>query len=197
MHPFFERLKASLHHHPSPSIDSGGMALREAAVLAPLFMRGGEPWALLTMRPETLRPHHGQVALPGGRREADDVTPLHTALREAQEELGIPPHAVEVLGVLGSMPTITSFLVHPFVGVIPEGLKLTPSPGEVQEVLEVPLWRVRLEKRRAYQADRDAYVWEGSPRFIWGATFRMVAQLLQHVARAAEPIRAADPRGSP
>lgn len=163
------------------------MVLKEAAVLAPLFMRGGEPWAVLTMRPETLRKHPGQVAFPGGGRDPGDVTPLHTALREAHEELGIPHQAVEVLGVLGTMPTITSFLVYPFVGVIPSDLKLIPSPDEVQEVLEVPLLRMRLEKRRAYQTDRDAYVWEGSQRFIWGATFRMVTQLLEHVTRAANP----------
>jgi 8-oxo-dGTP pyrophosphatase MutT (NUDIX family) len=183
--PFFERLKASLHAHPSPSLDSGGMVLKEASVLAPLFMRGGEPYALLTMRPETLRKHPGQVAFPGGGREPQDVTPLHTALRELDEELGIKPEAVEVLGMLGTMPTVTSFLVTPFVGVIPDGLTLTPSAEEVQEVLEVPLLRVRIEKRRAYQADRDAYVWEGSARFIWGATYRMVQQLLEHVTRAA------------
>jgi len=182
--PFFERLKASLHAHPSPSIDSAGLMLKEAAVLAPLFMRGGEPWALLTMRPETLRKHPGQVAFPGGGRDPQDVTPLHTALREAHEELGIPPDAVEVLGMLGTMPTITSFFVTPFVGVIPDRLVLTPNADEIQEVLEVPLLRVRLEKRRAYEADRDAYVWEGSQRFIWGATFRMVTQLLEHVERA-------------
>lgn len=184
LHPFFERLKASLHQHPSKSLESGGMALREASVLAPLFMRGDEPWAILTMRPETLRHHPGQVAFPGGGREPKDVTPLHTALREAHEELGIAPEAVEVLGMLGTMPTITRFFVTPFVGVIPDGLPLEPNPHEIQEVLEVPLLRVRREKRHAYQADRDAYVWEGSDRFIWGATYRMVQQLLEHVHRA-------------
>jgi 8-oxo-dGTP pyrophosphatase MutT (NUDIX family) len=183
--PFFERLRASLHEHPSRSMESGGLQLREASVLAPVFLRGGEPWGLLTMRPETLRQHPGQVSFPGGGREPHDVTPLHTALREAEEELGIPPDAVEVLGMLGTLPTITSFLVTPFVGAIPDGLQLTPNPIEIQEVLEVPLLRMRLEKRHAYQADRDAFVWEGSQRFIWGATYRMLAQLLEHVRRAA------------
>ena len=185
MDTFFERLKASLHEHPSPSLESGGMVLKEASVLAPLFLRGGEPFALLTMRHETLRKHPGQVAFPGGGRDPQDVTPLHTALREAHEELGIPPQAVEVLGMLGTMPTITSFFVTPFVGVIEDGLPLVPNPQEIQEVLEVPLLRMRLEKRRAYEADRDAFVWEGSERFIWGATFRMMTQLLEHVRRAA------------
>jgi 8-oxo-dGTP pyrophosphatase MutT (NUDIX family) len=185
MDPFFERLKASLHQFPSKSLDSGGMILREASVLAPLFLREGEPWAILTMRPQTLRHHPGQVAFPGGGREPQDVTPLHTALREAHEELGIPPQAVEVLGMLGTMPTVTRFLVTPFVGVVADRLPLTPNAHEIQEVLEVPLLRVKVEKRRAYELDRDAYVWKGSPRFIWGATYRMVGQLLEHVQRAS------------
>src|SRR5262249_26166955 len=144
-----------------------------------------EPWALLTMRPMTLRRHPGQVAFPGGGREPQDVTPLHTALREAQEELGIPSQAVEVLGMLGTMPTITGFFVTPFVGAVPSDLALTPSADEIQEVLEVPLLQVRREKRRAFNAERDAYVWSGSERFVWGATFRMLTQLLTHVRRAA------------
>jgi 8-oxo-dGTP pyrophosphatase MutT (NUDIX family) len=185
MDPFFERLKQSLHENPSRSLESGGLVLKEAAVLAPVFLRGGEPWALLTRRPENLRKHPGQVAFPGGGREPSDVTPLHTALREANEELGIPPDAVEVLGMLGTMPTITGFFVTPFVGAVADGLLLTPNAEEIDEVLEVPLLRLQQVKRRAYDADRDAYVWEGSERFIWGATFRMVTQLLVHVRRAA------------
>lgn len=185
MDPFFERLKQSLHEYPSRSLESGGLVLKEAAILAPVFLRGGEPWALLTRRPETLRKHPGQVAFPGGGREPADVTPLHTALREANEELGIPPDQVEVLGMLGTMPTITGFFVTPFVGAVPDALPLTPNAEEIDEVLEVPLLRVQQVKRRAYDADRDAYVWEGSERFIWGATFRMVTQLLVHVRRAA------------
>jgi 8-oxo-dGTP pyrophosphatase MutT (NUDIX family) len=185
MDPFFERLKSSLHEYPSRSLEAGALLLKEAAVLAPVFLRGGEPWGLLTRRPENLRKHPGQVAFPGGGREPEDTTPLHTALREAKEELGIPPDSVEVLGLLGTMPTITGFFVTPFVGAIPDGLKLVPSAEEISEVLEVPLLRLKQEKRRAYDADRDAYVWEGSERFIWGATFRMVTQLLVHVRRAA------------
>jgi 8-oxo-dGTP pyrophosphatase MutT (NUDIX family) len=189
MDPFFERLRASLHDHPSRALDSGGMQLKEAAVLAPVFLRGGEPWALLTRRPETLRKHPGQVAFPGGGREERDETPLHTALREAEEELGIPPDAVEVLGILGTMPTVTGFFVTPFVGAVPAGLVLEPSAEEISEVLEVPLLRLKGVKRRAYQADRDAWVWEGTDHFIWGATYRMVTQLLEHVRRAWEEAR--------
>jgi 8-oxo-dGTP pyrophosphatase MutT (NUDIX family) len=187
MDPFFERLRDSLHDHPSRSLEAGALMLKEAAVLAPVFLRDDEPWALLTRRPETLRKHPGQVAFPGGGREPQDTTPLHTALREAEEELGIPPARVEVLGMLGTMPTVTGFFVTPFVGAIPDRLALVPSAEEISEVLEVPLLRLKQEKRRAYDADRDAYVWEGSERFIWGATYRMVTQLLVHVRRAVRP----------
>jgi 8-oxo-dGTP pyrophosphatase MutT (NUDIX family) len=178
---YFERLQQHLRDNPPTTWETPGLQLREAAVLAPLFWRGEEPWALLTARPEHLRKHPGQVSFPGGARDAADVTPLHTALREAQEELGIPADSVEVLGMLGGLPTVTGFQVTPFVGVVPQGLRLVPSAAEVAEVLEVPLWRVRQEKRQAYQAERDAYVWEGSSRFIWGATWRMVRELLGHV----------------
>lgn len=181
MNPYFEKLKEHLRAHPPTDWETPGLQLKEAAVLAPLFWRGGEPWALLTARPDSLRKHPGQVSFPGGARDLGDVTPLHTALREAQEELGIPVDSVEVLGMLGRMPTVTGYQVTPFVGVVPEGLLLVPSAVEVAEVLEVPLWRLREEKRRAYEAERDAYVWEGSSRFVWGATWRMLRELLGHV----------------
>jgi 8-oxo-dGTP pyrophosphatase MutT (NUDIX family) len=184
MDPFFERLKQSLHESPSRSLETSGMVLKEAAVLAPVFLRGGEPWALLTQRPDNLRKHPGQVAFPGGGREPEDLTPLHTALREAQEELGILPESVDVLGMLGTMPVISGYFVTPFVGAVPDGMTLTPNAAEISEVLEVPLLHMRQEKRRAYDADRDAFVWAGSDRFIWGATYRMVTQLLVHVRAA-------------
>src|SRR5262249_14608931 len=126
MDAFFERLRDSLHDHPSRSLEAGALMLKEAAVLAPVFLRDDEPWALLTRRPETLRKPPGQVAFPGGGREPQDTTPLHTALREAKEELGIPPERVEVLGMLGTMPTVTGFFVTPFVGAIPDRLALVP-----------------------------------------------------------------------
>ena len=181
MNEFFEALKLSLHERPSKSWDRAGLILKEASVLAPLFWRGDEPWAYATARPTTLRTHAGQVAFPGGGRDETDLTPLHTALREANEELGIPPDQVEVLGMLGTMPTPTGFHITPFVGVISAGLTLIPSPAEIDEVLELPLWRLREEKREAYNAQRDAFVWDGSTRFVWGATHRILSQLMEHV----------------
>jgi len=178
---FFGRLKDQLHRAPSKSLEAPGLILKEAAVLAPLFWRGGEPWAYLTRRPMTLRTHPGQISFPGGGREAGDLTALHTALRETREELGIAPENVDVLGVLGAMPTITSFWVTPFVGVVPEDVKLSPNPIEIDEVIAAPLWRLRREKRILYQAFREVFVWDDARHVVWGATWRMLGQLVEHV----------------
>lgn len=182
---FFERLRAQLKKQPPKSMGSGGMLLKEAAVLAPMFWRGGEPWVYLTMRPLTMRKHPGQISFPGGARDAGDVTPLHTALREAYEELGISPEAVDVLGMLGGMPTVTSYYVTPFVGAVPADLKLKPNATEVGEVIEAPLLRLRAEKRVIYEAPRDVYVWDEGKDVVWGATWRMVKELAEHVQAVA------------
>jgi len=180
-HDFFERLRSHLHREPSKSLEAPGLELREAAVLAPLLWRGDEPFALLTRRPLNMRQHPGQISFPGGGREEKDLTPLHTALRETQEELGIDPSDVDVLGMLGAMPTITSFWVTPFVGVVPAGVALNPNAFEIDEVLEAPLFRLRREKRRLFEADRDVFVWEDGRHVVWGATWRMLNQLMDHV----------------
>lgn len=181
---FFERLQASLAAHPPKPVELHGLRLQDASVLAPLFWRDDEPYVLATMRPETLKKHPGQISFPGGGREPRDTTPLHTALRETEEELGLPRRHVRVLGQLSPMPTITSYLVQPFVGVVPDGLTLSPSAGEIAEVLEVPLWRLREEQREFFHAPRASYVWGDGRHAIWGATHRMLQELLEHVARA-------------
>ncbi len=193
---FFQRLRVRLRTVPSRTLEAPGLRLKEAAVLAPLFWRDGEPWAYLTRRPLTLRTHPGQISFPGGGRDPEDLTPLHTALRETHEELGIPPEVVDVLGMLGAMPTITSYWVTPFVGVVPAGTPLTPHAGEIAEVLQAPLWRLRREKRTIYQAERDVLVWDDGGQVVWGATHRMLLQLLEHVeAVATKESRASASRG--
>lgn len=184
---FFERLKARLRAVPSRVMEAPGMRLKAAAVLAPCFWRAGEPWVYLTMRPMTLRKHPGQISFPGGARDPGDLTPLHTALRETKEELGLEPEEVEVLGLLGAMPTITSYWVTPFVGVVPAEAPLTPHAGEIAEVLEAPLWRLRREQRLIYEVDRDVYVWGDGRHVVWGATFRMLDQLVEHVRAVGIP----------
>lgn len=181
MQTFFSALRDHLQREPSKTFEAPGLELKEAAVLAPLYWRDGEPFALMTKRPMTLRKHPGQISFPGGGREHGDLTPLHTALRETKEELGIDPAQVDVLGLLGAMPTVTSYWVTPFVGVVPETVTLKPNPGEIAEVIHAPLWRLRREKREIYQADRDVFVWDDAKHVVWGATWRMLDQLLDHV----------------
>lgn len=184
---FFERLRVRLRSVPSKVMEAPGLQLKEAAVLAPLFWRDDEPWAYLTMRPMTLRKHPGQISFPGGARDSNDLTPLHTALRETREELGLGPDQVDVLGLLGAMPTVTAYWVTPFVGVVPAEAPLSPNEGEIAEVLEAPLWRLRRETRFIYQADRDVFVWGAGRHVVWGATFRMLDQLMEHVAAVGRP----------
>lgn len=186
---FFNALRTHLQTMPSKSIEAPGLELRQAAVLAPVFWRAGEPWAYLTMRPKTLRTHPGQISFPGGGREAGDLTPLHTALRETNEELGIAPEHVQVLGMLGAMPTITSYWVTPFVGVIPEDVPLSPNPAEIEEVIAAPLWRLRRETRDIFHAERPVFVWDDARHVVWGATWRMLGQLVEHVDAVSRPLR--------
>ncbi len=153
-------------------------------MLVPLFARNGEPHVLFTRRPDTLRTHAGQISFPGGGREAQDATPLHTALREAQEELGIPPARVETLGMLDETPTITRFRILPFAGVIPGDLTYVPSAEEVAQIIEVPLRHLlnpdihRVEKRYVSEQEREIYFYEYGPHVIWGATARILRNLL-------------------
>jgi 8-oxo-dGTP pyrophosphatase MutT (NUDIX family) len=180
---FFHRLEDVLKRAPAQSMETT-LKLKEAAVLAPIFWRGGEPWLWATRRPETLRKHPGQISFPGGSREESDLTLLHTALRETQEELGIPPESVRVLGMLGGVPVPTGFYVTPFVGVVSPTQVLKPSAVEIAEVLEVPLLRLSAVRKVFFEAERDAWAWEGSAHVIWGATHRMIRQLLESVQAA-------------
>ena len=165
-----------------------GVRLREAAVLVPLFIRQQTPYILFTRRPETLRTHAGQISFPGGTRDPEDMTPLHTALREAHEELGIPPERVEVLGMLDESPTVTSFRITPFVGAIPSDIAYQPSALEIDEVIEVPLAHLRqpaihrVEQRPYGGRVYDVYFYEYGTHVIWGATAYILKNLLQLIS---------------
>lgn len=187
MDPLFTRLKAQLQSAPPNDIDTGGMKLRESAVLAPLFLRDGRPYALLTRRPMSLKRHPGQIAFPGGGREAEDKTPLHTALRELEEEVGIPGANVEVLGMLGGMPTPTGYFIRPFVGAIPSDFTVKPDPREIELIIEAPLEELRPETREIMGATRDVLVWGNAEHVVWGATHRMLRELLAQLKRISAP----------
>jgi 8-oxo-dGTP pyrophosphatase MutT (NUDIX family) len=156
-------------------------------VLVPLFLPdGGEPHAVFTRRGTDLRRHAGEISFPGGRRDPEDAGLKDTALREAEEEIGLPRAEVRLLGELPPTSTfVTNYLIHPFVGLIPAGLAWRMSATEVDAVLELPLralresrTRTRME-RRGISFETDAYILD--EHLIWGATARILEHLLEHV----------------
>ncbi|NBD12476.1 NUDIX hydrolase [Corallococcus silvisoli] len=183
----FDALEARLKARPARTFELPGRALREAAVLLPLFERQGVPYVLFTRRPTNLRTHAGQYAFPGGGQEARDVTPLETALRETEEELGIARGDVRVLGLLDETPTTSSYRIRPYVGVIPGDGKYVPNPMEVDLVLEVPLAAlldpsiVRVERHMWEGLEHDVHFYTHGEHVIWGATARILRNFLQLV----------------
>ena len=157
-------------------------------MLVPLFLGGAarEPHVVLTRRRADLRRHAGEISFPGGRQDAGDADLADTALREAEEEIGLARAQVSLLGALPPTSTFaTSYLIHPFVGTIPAGVAWRPSAREVDAVLELPLdavrsgrTRTRLE-RRGVTFETDAFVVE--EHLIWGATARILEDLLERL----------------
>jgi 8-oxo-dGTP pyrophosphatase MutT (NUDIX family) len=155
----------------------------DAAVLVPLYVHDGSLHAVLTRRPGHMRRHAGEIAFPGGRRDEGELDLQDTALREAEEEIGLPRGDVELLGALQPTPTVaTNYAVYPFVGLIEPGREWKLSPREVDEVLELRLTDLRAGAdrrrlmRRGIPFRTDVYV--VGDALIWGATARMVGDLL-------------------
>lgn len=153
-----------------------------AAVLIPIVLHA-ELAVLFTQRTAHLKSHAGQVSFPGGRAEPGDASAEYTALREAEEEIGLPRERVEVLGRLPDYRTRTGFRVTPVIGVVAPPLELAPDPREVESVFEVPLaWlmeeRNRERRTREYQGLQVGYwVYEYQGHVIWGATAGMLVNL--------------------
>lgn len=158
-------------------------SLVAAAVLVPIVVRASGMTVLLTQRTEHLRDHAGQVSFPGGRCEADDPTPVFTALREAQEEVGVDPAQVEVLGCLPEYLTSTGFRVMPVVGLLTPPLNLRLDDFEVAEVFEPPLEFLldpanhRREQVEYAGAVREYWAMPWKGYYIWGATAGMLVSL--------------------
>lgn len=157
-----------------------------AAVLLPLVMRESLS-LLLTTRTAHLSTHSGQIAFPGGKVDAEDADATAAALREAQEEIGLPPSHVEVLGSLPQYVTGTQFFITPVVALVRPGFVLQPNPHEVDDVFEVPLaFLMDPANHRRHGLAWDGVVreWYSMPyqdgdreRFIWGATAGMLRNL--------------------
>jgi 8-oxo-dGTP pyrophosphatase MutT (NUDIX family) len=161
-------------------------AYPEAAVLVPIT-RSDEPEVVLTLRASGLSTHGGEVAFPGGRRDAEDADLIHTALREAQEEIGLPPGLVEVVGPLSTLISRHGIQVTPYVGVVPDFVDYQANDGEIAAVFSVPLAFFRDDPRetthRIDYLGKSFYV--PSYRYgeykIWGLTAIMLVELINLV----------------
>ena len=184
-----ERLRTSLTATagaPVPFVNDMRRAVPEpgtpAAVLIAITDRP-EPGVILTQRPDTMRHHAGQVAFPGGRVDPGDVDAVAAALREAEEEVALPPAAVTVIGTLAPYRTITGYDIVPVLGLIAPDLLLVPHDREVAAVFEVPLSFVLDSANHGTQtvmfegAERTYIEIMWGERRIWGATAAMLANL--------------------
>jgi 8-oxo-dGTP pyrophosphatase MutT (NUDIX family) len=158
-----------------------------AAVLVPIFERSGDLHVVYIRRSDHVESHRGQVAFPGGRVDPGDSTALDAALREAHEEVGLNPRAVQVLGAFETVNTMTTgIIVAPFVGVIPHDAPLSPAPSEVAEIFDVPLTALRDPRHRGdFEWRRPggtssrfpAILYRGQT--IWGLTLRITERMLE------------------
>jgi 8-oxo-dGTP pyrophosphatase MutT (NUDIX family) len=178
-----------LNSRPRKAIEEHGASLRRAAVLIPLFKTASEFRILFTKRTDTVDAHKGQISFPGGKIEDEDASPLETALREAEEEIGLSRKDVTVLGQMDDARTLSSnYIVHPFVGLIPYPYDFKTSVQEVRELIEVP-FQVFLSGDSA--GENTPVVYEGVTyqslayyhrgEVIWGATARIMRNLVDLV----------------
>ena len=160
----------------------------DAAVLVPLYVSDGELHAVFTRRHDDLRKHAGEISFPGGRQDIEEGEEdlRDTALREAEEEIGLDAGDVELIGALQPTPTIaTNYAVYPFVGMIEPGHRWKPSAAEVAEVLELAVSDLRAGYRRKRLMRRGVPfrtdVFEVGDQLIWGATARILSDLLERL----------------
>lgn len=192
-----ERLRAALvegHRHalvlvPGDVVDDeqAGEQLAAAAVLVAVVDRPS-PTVILTLRPDTMRKHPGQISFPGGRIDPGDDGPVGAALREAEEEIGLAPQYVDVLGIADRYRTVTGFEVTPVLAVVPPDLPLVAQPGEVAAMFEAPLaYLLDPANHRMREAEwggraRRYHEISFEGRRIWGATAAMIVNLSRRLA---------------
>lgn len=183
---FKQHVQDVLAHHRRQVAE--GTDLTCAAVLLPLLYKEGEWYVLFTRRTQDVEHHKGQISFPGGAYEPADEDLAVTALRETYEEIGVPPQVVEILGVLDDFPTITDFMVTPFVGILSYPLSYRLNASEVEALLEVPLSffadpdGLRVEQWEHRGQIFDILFWDYGSHTIWGATARILKGFLDLIA---------------
>lgn len=184
----FERLRLLLRDRSvglRAELPPGHAPPRPAAVLVPLFQHAGTLRLLLTRRTDGLSQHPGQISFPGGSCDATDPDFCTTALREAEEELGLRREDVDVLGPLDLCDTLTNFRVAPYVGVIPWPYPFRPHEAEVAELLDLPLegflaeGALQTDEREVLGLRREVVGYTVEGRLVWGATGRITQQLIE------------------
>jgi len=181
---WIEEVRARLESPPPRRL--AAREAREAAVLVPLFVEAGQLWTILTRRAEHLEKHRGQVAFAGGGLELGEDA-WSGALREAEEELGLPSQTVLALGRLDEVEAPSGYRIVPCVGAVPSPPKLAPDPGEIAEVFRVPLRALSdprlIEDRRIVfnGVPRQLRVYHFGAYQIWGVTARIVQMLLERL----------------
>ena len=186
-----ERFAAPPEWEPETADESlAGRAMVAASVLVPLVQRADGLNLLLTRRTDHLTAHAGQISFPGGRAEPGDASAIDTALRETEEEIGLPRSLIDVIGLLPDYVTSSGYRVTPVVGLVHPPFDLKADPFEVEEIFEVPLAFLMdgmNHQRRSFEAPgadrRTFYTMPYDRFFIWGATAGMLRNLF-HFLRA-------------
>jgi len=161
----------------------------EASVLIPVLTFKKNLEILLTKRSANLKNHPGQIAFPGGKKEKFDSSPIETALRETEEEIGLSQNLVEIVASLPTHKTATGFIIKPYIGIISQPFEETLRYGEVDEVFTVPFDHIldeenfSIQTRKWNDSKRNYYVVPYGPYYIWGATARILLNLSKALSR--------------